>query len=352
MDIKALLKRMSETAGVSGYETAVSEIVSTCPWADDTRTDPLGSLILTKRGTRNTDGTRPKVMLAAHMDEIGLIVSAVEKGGFLRFDTIGGFDQRVLLAQEVVVHGRKVLPGIIGAKPPHIQKPDERKKAVPLDELFIDVGFESAEAVQEFVQVGDLITLRAGSTELQGSMLSGKAMDDRASVAVMFECLKVLQSMTHTADVYATATVQEETGYRGAITSTFGIMPDVGIAIDVGHGDMPGVPESDSIKVGGGPGIGLGPHVHPKLHERFVKTARDWNIPYSIEPSPYPGGTDAFAIQVTQMGIPTILLSLPLRYMHTPVETLDYEDVQRTGRLIAIFISELESEFVEGLRCF
>lgn len=352
MDIKTLLKTMSETAGVSGYETAVADLLRACPWADETRSDALGSLILTKRGTRHTAGRRPKVMLAAHMDEIGLIVSAVEKGGFLRFDTIGGFDQRVLLAQEVVVHGRRDLPGVIGAKPPHIQKPDERQKSVPMEKLFVDIGYDSAEAVRELVQVGDLITLKASFTELQGSMLAGKAMDDRASVAVLLECLKALQSLNHTADVYATATVQEETNFAGAITSTFGIRPDVGIVIDVGHGDMPGVPESDSIKVGSGPGIGLGPHVHPKLHERFVQTAKQWNIPYSLEPSPHPGGTDTYAIQVSQMGVPTILLSLPLRYMHTPVETLDYDDVKRTGRLLAVFIAELESEFVEGLRCF
>ncbi len=351
MEIKELLVSISEKTGISGYEDQIADQISAnCPWADEIRKDKLGNLIMLKQGVG--DEPRPKVMLAAHIDEIGLIITKVEDEGFLRISAIGGIDQRVLLAQEVIVHGKEDLPGIIGAKPPHVQTINEREKSVEMNDLFVDLGFNTKEEATQWISVGDLATLRRPVVRLNGPHLAGKAMDDRASVAVLFECLQALEDRNHIADIYAVATVQEEVGLRGATTSTFGIVPDIGIAVDVGHGDMPGVPEYRSIKLGNGPGIAMGPHVHPKLYERLAKTAKNWNISYSSEPSPNPGGTDAFAIQVTQAGIPTILLSLPLRYMHTPVETLDYEDVRKTGRLLAMFIAELDYEFVEGLRCF
>lgn len=351
MDIKQVLKTLSEASGVSGYEQTVAEpIRATCPWADDIRTDKLGNVIMLKKG--QGPEPRPKVMLAAHMDEIGLIITKIEKEGFLRFSTIGGFDQRVLLAQEVLVHGRKPLVGIIGAKPPHIQAPGEQSKAVLMEDLFIDVGFDSQEDAEKTVRIGDLVTMKREVLDLQGSFMAGKSFDDRAGVAAIFECFKVLSKVAHEADVYGVATVQEEVGLRGAITSTYGIVPDIGIAIDVGFGDQPGLPDSDTIKLGQGPGVAIGPHVHPKVHTRMVEAAKEWNISFSLDPSPSPGGTDAYAIQVARAGVATILLSIPLRYMHTPIETLDYEDVKRTGRLMAMFIAGIDNEFVEGLTCF
>jgi putative aminopeptidase FrvX len=352
VDVKEVFRSLSEAAGVSGYELELAKLIEQgCPWADETRLDRLGNLIMLKKG--QGPEPRPKVMLAAHMDEIGLVITKIEKEGFLRFSTIGGFDQRVLLAQEVVVHGRqKALTGVIGAKPPHIQAPGEQNKAVKMEDLFIDAGFDSAEEAAEHVRVGDLVTIKRRVSNLQGSFMAGKAFDDRAGVAAILECFKTLSKIDHQADVYGVATVQEEVGLRGAITSTYGIIPDIGIAIDVGFGDSPGLPETDTIKLSKGPGIAMGPHVHPKLHTRMVETAKEWNISYSLDPSPYPGGTDAYAIQVARAGVATILLSIPLRYMHTPVETLDYQDVQRTGRLMAMFIAGLDQEFVEGLTCF
>lgn len=352
MSIKDVLISLSENAGVSGYEDKIAQIITdNCSYADEIRRDKLGNLIMLKKA--NTVAEKPaKIMLAAHMDEIGLMITKIEKTGFLRFTSIGGIDQRVLLAQEVVVHGNQQLFGIIGAKPPHIQSPSEREKSVAMDQLFIDIGFDSYEEASKVVTIGDLVTLNRPVVQLQGTYLAGKAMDDRAGVAILLECLKQLSTINHRADVYAVATVQEEVGLRGATTSTYGIVPDIGIAIDVGHGDMPGVPEYRTLRLGKGPGIALGPHVHPKIYERFIKTAKDWNIDYSLEPASHPGGTDAFAIQITQDGIPTMLISLPLRYMHTPVETLDYEDVKQAARLLALFISELDDDFVEGLRCF
>ncbi|NLJ80408.1 MAG: M42 family metallopeptidase [Firmicutes bacterium] len=351
MDVKQVFRTLSEAAGVSGYEQEIAtQIQDGCPWADEIRTDKLGNLIMLKKGQGETP--RPKIMLAAHMDEIGLMITKIEKEGFLRFTTIGGFDQRVLLGQEVLVHGKMPLPGVIGAKPPHVQAQGEQTKAVKLEELFIDVGFDCAKEAQASITVGDTVTLKREVVELQGSFLAGKAFDDRAGVASILECFQILSTMRHRADVYAVATVQEEVGLRGAFTSTYGLVPHLGIAIDVGFGDSPGLQEDETIKLSQGPGIAAGPHVHPKVHERMVDTAQEWNLGYSLDPSPYPGGTDAYAIQVAQAGVATILLSIPLRYMHTPIETIDYEDVRRTGRLMALFIAGLDNEFVEGLTCF
>ena len=290
-------------------------------------------------------------MLAAHMDEIGLVVTGYEPGGFLRFANIGGIDDRVLLAQRVVVHGRKDLPEVIGAKPPHIQEPGEQEKTVKMEDLFIDVGLED-EVLEELIAIGDMVTLAQQPVNLQNDRYAGKAMDDRAGVVVMYLCLEVLAKLSHSADVYAVATVQEEVGIRGATVSTYDIVPDIGIALDVGHGDIPGVPESDTLPLGKGPGIAIGPQVHPRIYDRLVEVAKEWNIPYSIEPCTTPRGTDAFAIQVTQAGIPTALISLPLRYMHTPVETLEWKDLEAAGRLLAMFICAIDSDYVEGLQCF
>lgn len=348
MDVKTFLMELSRSTGVSGYEQPVADVVrrAFAPHVDEIREDALGNVIMLKRGSG--DGA-PKVMLAAHMDEIGLVVTKVEEDGFIRFSSIGGVDQRILPAAEVVVHGKKTLLGVVGAKPPHVQLAGERDKAVKMEDLFIDVGLDGKEA-KELVSVGDMITLRQDPIDMNGK-LAGKIMDDRSGVAALYACCQTLKKLHHTADVYFVATVQEEVGVRGATVSTFGILPDVGIAVDVGHGDMAGV-SGGTLKLGGGPGIGLGPHVHPKLFDKLKDVADRWKIEYSIEPSPYPGGTDAYAIQVVQAGVPTALISIPLRYMHTPVEMLDLADVETAGRLMALFISEMDVEFVEGLRCY
>lgn len=351
MDVKQFFRTISEASGVSGYEQNIAaQIREACPWADDIRSDKLGNLIMLKKGQGLEP--KPKIMLAAHMDEIGLIITKIEKDGFIRFSTIGGFDQRVLLGQEVVVHGKKPLLGIIGAKPPHIQAPGEQRKAVKLEDLFIDLGYNTQEDVENLVCIGDLITIKREVVELHSSLLAGKAFDNRAGVAAVLECFKILATINHEVDVYGVATVQEEVGLRGAVTSTYGIVPDLGIAIDVSFGDQLGLADSETIKLSNGPGIAIGPHVHPKVHDRVIETAKEWNIKYSLDPSPSPGGTDAYAIQVAQAGVATILLSVPLRYMHTPIETIDYEDVKQTGKLMAMFIAGLNNEFVEGLTCF
>ncbi len=348
MQIAPLLKKLSEARGVSGYEAEVRGIVTEefGRYADEVQTDKLGNVIALKRG--EGEEPRRRIMLAGHIDEIGLMVTKLEEG-FLHFTSVGGFDERVLLGQEVTVHGRKDLPGIIGSRPPHVLPKEEREKTIPLDKLFIDVGM-GEEELARLVRVGDLVTLRREFTQLKGDLVVGKALDDRAGVAAILVCLEGLASVRHAWDVYAVATVQEEVGLRGAIASAYGLAPDLGIAIDGGFGNQPGVSEAETVEMGKGPAIAFGPNVHPRLHEALVEVAKELEILYQVEPIPGRSGTDAWAIQVTREGIPTALLSIPLRYMHTSVETLSLKDVERTGRLMAGFIGRLDEEFMGKLR--
>ena len=348
MEIVPLMRSLSEASGVSGYEDEVRAIVREAYSArsDEVRSDAMGNLIALKRGSGAMEPRR-RIMLAGHMDEIGLIVTVLDKG-FLRFTQVGGFDVRTLMGQEVVVHGRKDLPGVIGSRPPHVLSQADREKPVPMDDLFIDVGL-SQELLQEAVRVGDLITIRRPFIELQNDLVSGKAFDDRAAVAAIAVCLDALGTLRHTWDVYGVATVQEEVGLRGAVTSTYGIAPDVGIAIDVGFGKQPGVSEQYSIDIGKGPALAWGPNIHPALFQALKDVAQEHEIPIQVEVATGGTGTDANAMQVTREGIPTALLSIPVRNMHTPIETMSVKDVARTGRLLAHFIAALDEQFMDQL---
>lgn len=347
METGSLLKKLSEASGVSGYEDEVRAIIGEEfeRYADEVRTDRLGSAIALKRG--EADEPRQSIMLAAHMDEIGLIVTKIEEG-FLHFTSVGGFDVRTLPGQEVVVHGRQPLPGVVGSRPPHVLPAEERNKVIPLDKLFIDVGL-GAEELSEVVQVGDLVSIRRDFTELAGEYATGKAFDDRAGVASVVICLELLSKIRHLWDVYAVATSQEEVGLRGAMVSAYGLAPDVGIAIDVGFGHSPGLSEAKTVDLGKGAAIAFGPNIHPRLYQTLIDTAKEAEIPYQIEAIPGRSGTDAWAIQVAREGIPTALLSIPVRYMHTSVETIVLKDIERTGRLLASFVAGLDESFMAKL---
>lgn len=350
MTNQELLKCLTEVNGVSGYEQKVSRLIADAckPYCDEIKMDKMGNLMVVKRAGIDD---APKVMLAAHMDEIGLIVTRIEKEGFLRFTSVGGIDPRTLLAQEVTVHGREDIPGVIGAKPPHLTSKKERKKAVEMEKMFIDVGM-SKDQVEKKISVGDLVTIDREFITLHNDFAAGKSMDDRAGVLVLFQTLKELQYLKLNLDLYVVATVQEEVGIRGAITSTFTINPDIGIAIDVCHATMPGVDEEVAAEMGKGPAIGFGPHVHPKIFKKLKEIAEEVDLDYQIEPSPYPGGTDAWGIQVARTGVASGLVSIPLRYMHTSVEMLSLDDIKRSGQLLAQFVARIDSDFVEGLKCY
>lgn len=347
MEVIPLLRRLSEVEGISGFEEPVRDLIRQTwePFVDEMQDGKLGSLIALKRGVG--DDPRPRLMLAAHIDEVGLMVSGIEDG-FLRIMRVGGTDRRILLGLEVVVHGRRELPGIIATRPPHVLPSEERNKTVDWDKIFVDVGLPPEE-VEELVEVGDLISIRREMAELKNRRVTGKAMDDRACVAAVTLALEQLSRVEHAWDVLAVATAQEETGLKGATTAAYGVAPDLAVALDVTFGRHPGVPKEGSFALGDGPTIGIGPNFHPQLVTRLKEVAEAQEIPYQMDPITGRSGTDAWAIQVTREGVPTELLSVPLRYMHQPVETLDARDVERAGRLLAAFITGLEEDFLEKL---
>lgn len=348
VDLKKHLKRLVEAHAPSGHEAPLREIMRE-EWADlvdEMEQDKLGSLIGIKRATHSLKEPR-KIMLAAHMDEIGMMVRDVVDG-FIFVHRISGVDNRVMLSQPVIVHGKRPLKGIVAATPPHLLSDADREKYPSFDELVIDVGL-SAEEVAELVQLGDLITPDVAMVELQGKRVAAKAFDDRACVAAVTVCLDALQGMKHEWDVYAAATVQEETGLLGAKTAAYHIDPDIAIALDVTFADQPGVPGDEGRELGGGPVMGIGPNFHIKLSDKLKEVAKYHEIKLQYDTLPGRSGTDAWSIQVSRGGVPTLLLSIPIRNMHSPVETLDLSDIERAGRLLAHFIASLDADFLAAI---
>ncbi|MFH1086671.1 MAG: M42 family peptidase [Chloroflexota bacterium] len=349
MKIEEVLRELSESSGVSGYETEARAIAQRlfAAHAHEVRTDALGNLIALRRGEPPAGAPRRSIMLAAHVDEIGLMVTGVEQG-FLRFTRVGGVDVRTIVGQEVVVHGRRPLPGIVASLPPHVLSEAERQAVIPLDKLFIDVGLPE-DRVAELVAVGDLVTMRREMVILAEGYLSGKAFDDRAGVVALALCLEQLAAMRHEWDVYAVATTQEEVGLRGAIVSAYGTAPDAAIAVDVGFGAQQGLSEAETIAMDGGPALCMGPSMHPLLYKRLADTAKAHEVTHQFEVAAGASGTDAWGIAVTRQGVPTALLSIPLRYMHTTVETVCVRDIERTARLMALTIAGLDQAFAMEL---
>lgn len=337
--------------GGPGFEHGVADRVEEvfARYTSDIYRDALGNVIAKISGTGKLP--RKRILLSAHMDEIALIVTKIEEGGFLRVWQTGGFDPRTLVGQEVVIHAKEILHGIVGSKPPHLTSPEERKQAAPLEDLYIDLAM-SEERVKSLVRIGDRITLHRETMSLLNNRISGKALDDRACVAVIYECLRFLKSMSHSVDVFAAASVQEEVGVRGAATLAYGLEPDLAIALDVTFADMPGQAADESFKLGRGPAIAMGPNIHPKIFKGLKETAKAYNVPWQLELSQGPTGTDARAFQIARSGIASGLVGVALRYMHTSVETICYDDVVDCGRLLAHYIAGLDDVTVEDLACY
>jgi endoglucanase len=351
IDLVSHIKQLSLAAGLSAYEVSVRDVVSAAwqPLADEVTVDKFGSLWATKKGSGRAP--RFRAMLAAHMDAIGLMVTKID-GAFLRITEVGGIDVRVLPGQQVLVHASHApepLPAIVGSRPPHVLKPADRDKVLSLGDLVVDPGLPAAE-VARLVQIGDLITFDQPPFEMQDDLLVGKSFDNRVSVAAVTVCLEALRERKHEWDVVAVATTQEEHNLGGARTAAYDLQPDIAIVLDVTWAAAPGVPEHRAFALGEGPTIGLGPNVNPKLHEALVKAAKDAEIPHHVEIIPRHSGTDAFAIQVSRNGVNCGLVGIPLRNMHTPVEIISVRDVSRTGRLLAEFVSGLDSQFLDTLK--
>lgn len=347
-DLKEHLRTLIETHAPSGFEANVRTILYNAwvPYTDEFIQDGMGSLIGVKRASQPLEHPR-SIMLAAHMDEIGMMVRDVIDG-FVLVTRISGVDNRVMPAQNVIVHGRESLPGIVATKPPHLLEDGERSRYPGWDSLLVDVGLPASE-VEVLVRPGDMVTVDAPMIDLNGRKVAGKAMDDRACVAAVTHCLHLLQGMQHRWDVYAAATVQEETGLKGAATAAHTINPDVAIALDVGFAAQPGVSADESLELGGGPALSFGPNFHIKLFEAIHDTAKSLEMKLQDDITPGRSGTDAWAIQVSHQGVPTALLNVPLRNMHSPIETADLRDIERAGRLLAHFIAGLDENFLSTI---
>jgi len=315
------------------------------PLTDELSLSRLGSLHGLKRGS--APKPRPSVMVAAHMDAIGLIVTNIN-GEFLHIAEIGGVDIRVLPGQAVTVHGTSELPGIIVQPPAHLLPKGASEGAIALKHLLVDVGL-SARQVANKVKIGDIISFATPPTEMSGGTLAGHSLDNRASVAALTLCLEELQSRNHAWDVQAVATVQEEVGAQGARTSAFQLRPDLAIAVDVTFAKGPGANNWETFELGSGPTIGWGPVIHPFLYKQFKELAEKLEMPYNTEILPTRTGTDGDVMQMVAEGIPTIVVSFPIRYMHTPVEMVALKDIQRTGHLLAEFIAMLTPDFLEKI---
>ncbi|NOZ63749.1 MAG: M42 family metallopeptidase [Caldiserica bacterium] len=341
----AFLEKLITLPSPSGYEIDVQrcikkELSSITPRVE---TDVMGNVF----GILNPDGV-PRVMLAGHCDEIGLMVNFISEEGFIYFRSIGGIDPHLLPGRRVNIWGKKgVIKGVIGRKPIHLLEDEERKKVNKIGELFIDVGVKKKEELQDKVSIGDPVTFQEGLEFLNQEIAVARGFDDRIGAFMVVEVLRSLKGENFPASVYGVSTVQEEVGLRGARPSTFSIHPDVGICLEVGFAtDFPGVDKKKTgeIKLGKGPIISRGPNINPALFDLLVKTAEEKKIPYQLSGEPRGTGTDANVMQLSREGVATCLISIPLRYMHTPVELLSLTDVENTTRLVKELILKITPE--------
>jgi endoglucanase len=351
IDLLDTLRQLTETPGPSGFEERVAAVIADLwrPLVDEITIDRVGSLSALVRGSGVEP--RPRILLAAHLDEIGLMVSEIRDyrgSGFLRVTEVGGVDLRQLLCQAVVVHGERDLHGVIGALPDVMLPPEGRDKPYQFEDLVVDTGLP-VEELREIVHVGDFVSFRQNMRELQGRLVTAKALDNRASVAAVTLCLDYLAVRQHTWDVAAVATAQEETRLLGAYTSAFSRQPDLAIAVDVTFGKGAGVNDPGTFDLGSGPVLDIGPNVHPGVYRALREAADAVEIQVSTGIHARSSGTDAIGLQVAREGIPTGVVSIPIRYMHTMVETVDLTDIERTGRLLAEFIARLNGTFIQQL---
>lgn len=352
-----LLRRFSEVPGISGYEDAVRDLVRReVGGLAEVSADKLGSLICKKRGASD----EPRVMLAGHMDEIGFVVTSVTKEGFLKFLSVGGWWEQVMLAQRVIVKTKKGdVPGVIGSKPPHVLSDKERNKVVEKKDMFIDIGAADEREATETLGVtpGDQVVPDSPFRVMaNGRLIMGKAWDDRIGIAVFIEVMRALGAEKHPNTIYGVATVQEEVGLRGAQTSAHVVNPQVGFALEVDiPGDTPGMTEAEGVaKVGKGPSIMLiDSSMIPsrRLVELAVQTAGKEKLPFQYSAMAR-GGTDAGRIHMNAGGAPSLVISIPTRYIHSHTSILSLEDFDDTVKLVTALVRRLDAKTVASLTDF
>ncbi len=337
----ALLDKLLRAGAPSGHEGPAATVWREAASFASLSSDGLGSSI-----ARIGEGT-PLLAVVGHIDEIGLVITHIDEKGFLYFEPIGGWDPQILVGQRVEVRGRDgLVAGVVGRKPIHLLDADQRKKVVELKGLHIDVGAADRDEASALIRIGDPVVIAAEPVSLAGQRLVSRAMDNRLGAYVGLEALRRCHERSSLSSGFAAvAAVQEEIGLFGARTSTFELRPDLAVAVDVTHAtDAPGVDEKQigSHPLGSGPAIGRGSTPSPKVFELLVETAEEAGIEYTVSASGRATSTDADVIQISRSGIPTGLVSIPLRYMHSPVELVDLGDVEATVELIAAFAARLD----------
>lgn len=348
LDMRKALERLCTAGGPSGFEGPAAEIAAQLlrPLTDEVNVDRLGNVIGVKRCGR--PGAK-KLLLDAHLDEVGLIVTGHEEG-FLRFQAIGGVDERILPDTQVTVLTDPPKFGVVTCLPPHVQTAEDKNSAIPLKKLFLDVGLSQEQAAAQ-IPVGTPVVCRSGFVPLGEDQVSGKAMDDRACFVTLLRALELLQGQDLDVDVYVLGSTREETGGAGALTATFSAAPDWCVAVDVTFGMAPGCPKDQCCQVGGGPAIGVGPGMTRWMSERMVEKAKANGIPCQLELMEGNTGTNGWGMQTVREGIATAVVSLPEKYMHTPVETVKLSDLEDTAKLLAAFTKDLGREAGGANRC-
>ncbi|MGD8352556.1 MAG: M42 family metallopeptidase, partial [Pseudomonadota bacterium] len=329
----------------SGFEGPAQKIwmERTSPFADEVKVDVHGNTIAVVN-----PGGSPRIMLAGHIDEVGFMVKYISDEGFISFATIGGVDIHLAPARRVIIHaaGGPIM-GVIGKKPVHLMTPEARtSQKLEWHQLWIDIGVSDRKEAEKKVALGDPITFPDAFEVLDGNYVIGRGFDDKAGSFTVSEVVRLLKGRKINAAVYAVATVQEELGLRGAKTSAHGIDPEIGIATDVTFAsDHPDTDKKQlgEISLGKGPVLARGPNINPKVFSRLEKLARTGKIPYQIEPAPRATGTDANVIQMTRSGVAAALVSIPNRYMHTPVEMVHLTDMENAAKLMAVYIESLKA---------
>lgn len=342
---KEFLKKLLMQSGASGFEENPQKVwrKRTVIFADQVLTDVMGNSIAILNGK-----SEYKVMLAGHNDEIGLILTYISDDGFLYFDTIGGIDRSVVCGSHVdILTENGKVRGVIGKKAIHLETATERGKVPKIKDLYIDIGAKDKKDAKKVVEIGNSVTFVANYTELRNDIFTSKACDDRVGAFVISEVIKILSKKRKQlkVGVYATATVQEEVGLRGATTSSFSINPNIGFAVDVSWtSDTPDANKKElgEVALNKGGIIHPGPASNMILYDLVKKAGKSGKIPYQIQSSGYPGGTDTAAMQLSQAGVATVLVSIPLRYMHTQTETCSFIDVENTAKLIAETILKIK----------
>jgi len=341
LNLAKTLTGLSALTGPSGFERPVAEAAVKLmePLMDEAHVDRFGNAVGLRRCGKK--GAK-KVLLDAHLDEIGLIVVDIQEG-FLKFKTIGGVDPRMLPDREVTVLTDPPMLGVVACLPPHVLTAEDTKKSIPIDELFIDVGLSQAQAEKK-IPIGTPISFRGGAAPLGDKLICGKSLDDRSCFVTLLRAAELLKDKELDVDLYLMGSTREEVSGAGAIVGTYGIDPDCCVAVDVTHGTTPDGPKDRICKLFGGPALGVGPNMTRWVTQRMKEKAKASDIPLQIEVMPGHTGTNGWHMQIVREGVPTSVVSLPLKYMHSPVEVVAPEDMEQVAQLLAAFVLDFGKE--------